>query len=77
MSKEEIPCQVFVRVLKKKPGMKETNFQVSEHTGTPRAGLSSGSEGFCTVIHLLLFCWYDLIIQLDCSVDTDALQRPC
>ncbi|XP_076471814.1 cytoskeleton-associated protein 5-like isoform X2 [Babylonia areolata] len=28
MSKEEIPCQVFVRVLKKKPGLKETNFQV-------------------------------------------------
>ncbi|KAL8599784.1 hypothetical protein ACOMHN_052297 [Nucella lapillus] len=28
MSKEEIPCQVFVRLLKKKPGLKETNFQV-------------------------------------------------
>lgn len=28
MGKEEIPCQVFVRVLKKKPGLKETNFQV-------------------------------------------------
>ena len=74
MSKEEIPCQVFVRVLKKKPGLKETNFQVSEHTGPPHAGLSSRSDGFCTVIHLLLCCWHDLIIQLHYSVDTDTLQ---
>ncbi|KAK7477171.1 hypothetical protein BaRGS_00031556, partial [Batillaria attramentaria] len=28
MSKEEIPCQVFVRVLKRKPGLKDNNFQV-------------------------------------------------
>lgn len=28
MGREEIPCQVFVRVIKKKPGLKETNFQV-------------------------------------------------
>ena len=28
MSKEEIPCQVCVRTVTKKPGLKETNFQV-------------------------------------------------
>lgn len=28
LSKEEIPCQAFVRVLKKKPGLKDNNFQV-------------------------------------------------
>ena len=28
MTKDEIPCQVCVRTVTKKPGLKETNFQV-------------------------------------------------
>ena len=28
MSKSDIPCQVLVRTIVKKPGLKETNFQV-------------------------------------------------
>ena len=28
MSRDDIPCQVFVRTIAKKPGLKETNFQV-------------------------------------------------
>jgi len=28
MSREEIPCQAIVRTIGKKPGLKESNFQV-------------------------------------------------
>lgn len=67
MSKEEIPCQVFVRVLKKKPGMKETNFQVSKHTGPPRAGLWSRSDGFCSQSFIVaLLVWFNHTASLFC-----------
>ena len=29
LSKDEIPCQVVIRTVTKKPGLKDNNFQVS------------------------------------------------
>ena len=38
MDSDEMPCQALVRMLAKKPGWKETNFQVIKHVPGIRVG---------------------------------------
>ena len=61
MTPSEIPCQICVRAVNKKPGLKETNFQVGV-TGFVAPSISRkkdsnngfGGENFCRVFLLTL-----------------------
>ncbi|KAL3842600.1 hypothetical protein ACJMK2_020593 [Sinanodonta woodiana] len=72
MDRDQIPCQVFVRIICKKPGLKETNFQVLKLKIDLVAHLASNSQ---FTVRSAEVCLCDLVDKVGDVKNGSAVQE--